>query len=142
MSPLRAPKWVAALGLDQPEIVVEAFRRALRGAPIPHAEIAEELAVTQPTVSRWAKGDRTPSLEQMTEAIAVIERRLSQAQREAARAREALNLTDEVMELGELYRDTKDATFRQRMLAVMEKLDALGDDGKHTEGSTGNDQSP
>ena len=44
--------------------------------PMTQVELASELGVSQPTVSRWVNGENTPTLEQMREVASVCGRKV------------------------------------------------------------------
>ncbi len=103
MSERRVPTWYAATGLHGENArVYEAFQRFLHNLPLSYTELAEQVGVSQPAVSRWASDVTHPSLREMSEAVEIVRSRLDEISREAERFAEVLRLIEEAMRLYDL----------------------------------------
>ncbi|NNK48293.1 MAG: helix-turn-helix transcriptional regulator [Gemmatimonadetes bacterium] len=103
MSERRVPTWYAATGLHGENArVYEAFQRFLHNLPLSYTELAEQVGVSQPAVSRWASDVTHPSLGEMSEAVEIVRSRLDEISREAERFAEVLRLIEEAMRLYDL----------------------------------------
>ena len=79
MGEARVPTWYAATGLHgENSRVYEAFQRFLRNLPLSYTDLAGEVGVSQPAVSRWAGDVTHPSLEEMCTAVGVVQSRLDE----------------------------------------------------------------
>jgi transcriptional regulator with XRE-family HTH domain len=103
MSESRVPTWFAATGLHGENArVYQAFQRFLRNLPVSYTNLASEIGVSQPAVSRWASDVTRPSLEEMSAAVDVVRGRLDEIALEAERFAEVLQLIEEAMRLYDL----------------------------------------
>ena len=93
---LKIRVWKARLSVSGAEQVAQTFRDALGTGLMTHSEIASAIGVTQPTVSRWAKGPHEPSLEQMGEVIGLLRERAQLVSSQIEAAGELLSLTSEI----------------------------------------------
>jgi len=72
------PRWQLAVG-STPSLAVEMeFKAVLNDLPMSHSALAEKLDIAQSTVSRWARGKTSPSLEQMVRTIDAVKDRLEE----------------------------------------------------------------
>lgn len=90
MALIRIHAWWLAVWQDDIDRVYQAFRDVLSDLPMSHADLAEQLGVSQPTISRWASGKISPALEDMLATVEAIQARLTELQNRAQHAREVL----------------------------------------------------
>jgi transcriptional regulator with XRE-family HTH domain len=103
MSEARVPTWYAATGLHgENASVYEAFQRFLHNLPISYTDLAGEVGVSQPAVSRWASDVTHPSLEEMSAAVDVVRSKLDEITEQTERFAEILRLVEEAMRLYDL----------------------------------------
>src|SRR5687768_15416179 len=95
MSALRVPVWRAVLP-HRSDQILSAFRSALSSGVITHTELADALGVAQPTVTRWAQGQREPSLDQMCAVVEVIRERARSVSAQMEATAEVMQLTEEL----------------------------------------------
>ncbi|MGB5526989.1 MAG: helix-turn-helix transcriptional regulator [Gemmatimonadota bacterium] len=103
MSEGRVPTWYAATGLHGENArVYEAFQRFLHNLPLSYTQLAGEVGVSQPAVSRWASDVTHPSLEEMSAAVDVVRSKLDEIKQQTERFAEILRLVEEAMRLYDL----------------------------------------
>jgi transcriptional regulator with XRE-family HTH domain len=103
MSEARVPTWYAATGLHgENERVYKAFQEFLHNLPLSYTNLAGEVGVSQPAVSRWASDVTHPSLEEMSMAVDVVRARLDEIGRRTERFAHILRLVNEAMRLYDL----------------------------------------
>jgi transcriptional regulator with XRE-family HTH domain len=103
MSEGRVPTWYAATGLHGENArVYEAFQRFLHNLPLSYTQLAGEVGVSQPAVSRWASDVTHPSLEEMSSAVDVVRSKLDEIKQQTERFAEILRLVEEAMRLYDL----------------------------------------
>jgi transcriptional regulator with XRE-family HTH domain len=103
MSEARVPTWYAATGLHgENERVYKAFQEFLHNLPLSYTNLAGEVGVSQPAVSRWASDVTHPSLEEMSMAVDVVRARLDEIGRQTERFAHILRLVNEAMRLYDL----------------------------------------
>ena len=103
MSEARVPTWYAATGLHGENArVYEAFQRFLHNLPLSYTNLASEVGVSQPAVSRWASDITHPSLEEMSVAVDVVRSKLDEIKEQTERFAEILRLVEEAMRLYDL----------------------------------------
>lgn len=120
--PLNMPR-LALLPADvDTDAIYERFRAVLDVAPMSKTELAEEVGVSQATVSRWTAGDARPSIEKMLQAVAVVEDRLAEIQRRADEAREALEAAETALQARERYESDKS---RENLEAMQDRADEV-----------------
>ncbi|MGB5301637.1 MAG: helix-turn-helix transcriptional regulator [Gemmatimonadota bacterium] len=99
----RVPTWYAATGLHGENArVYEAFQRFLHNLPLSYTQLAGEVGVSQPAVSRWASDVTHPSLEEMSSAVDVVRSKLDEIKQQTERFAEILRLVEEAMRLYDL----------------------------------------
>lgn len=99
----RVPTWYAATGLHGENArVYEAFQRFLHNLPLSYTQLAGEVGVSQPAVSRWASDVTHPSLEEMSAAVDVVRSKLDEIKQQTERFAEILRLVEEAMRLYDL----------------------------------------
>ena len=101
MSDRLMPIWCAAADLREVELdqIGEIFRDVLHHLPMPNVELARQIGVSQPAVSRWATGKNHASLEHMCEAIRAINAQLAATQERLYRAEALICMASEAMTL-------------------------------------------
>ncbi len=94
------PRWVLALDLqNEPGEVYGVFREVLEVLPMSRTELARQLGVSQPTISRWASGTATPSLEDMARVVRIVGARTREILECAERSERILSLVQEADDL-------------------------------------------
>lgn len=119
--------------LDDPfrvRAVWEGFRQLLEVMPLSHTELAMQLGVSQPTVSRWAAGESSPtSSQQLLAATEAIEQRTAEVVVRLERHKAALDAVERIRDLNERASTIGLEQYRTRREAVLAELDeVLGDD--------------
>jgi transcriptional regulator with XRE-family HTH domain len=119
------PAWFLALDMrnDTPE-VYGAFRAVLDMLPISMTELARRLGVTQPTVSRWASGAATPSLEDMVRVIETVAEHTAELQERVSRSQHILALVEKA---DELHRKRNEAKSIKTKLKYNHELTDIND---------------
>lgn len=111
MTPINVPELVVMLPIDMDTgAIYDRFRSVLEVAPMSKTELAEEIGVSQATVSRWASGDARPSVEKMLTLVAAVEDRLDEIQRRAESARQVLEAVERVIEARKEYQEKEERT--------------------------------
>lgn len=109
MSEARVPTWYAATGLHgENDRVYQAFQEFLHNLPLSYTNLAGEVGVSQPAVSRWASDVTHPSLEEMSMAVDVVRARLDEISRQTERFAHILRLVNEAMRLYDLEAQGRD----------------------------------
>lgn len=103
MSEARVPTWYAATGLHGENArVYEAFQEFLHNLPVSYTQLAGEVGVSQPAVSRWAGDVTHPSLEEMSAAVGAVRSRLDEIKQQTEHFAQILSLVEEAMRLYDL----------------------------------------
>ena len=103
MAERRVPAWFTAVGnTTAAESLYELFREVVLNLPMSSTELAREIGVSQPTVSRWAHDTAHPSLDEMALTLEIITRRLRETEATIARAATCVMLALEAVTLQKL----------------------------------------
>jgi len=109
MSEGRVPTWYAATGLHgENGRVYKAFQEFLHNLPLSYTQLAGEVGVSQPAVSRWASDVTHPSLNEMSAAVDVVRSRLDEIRQQTERFSQILLLVEEAMRLYDLEVEGRD----------------------------------
>lgn len=132
------PVWWLHVGVDM-EWVYDVFRYVLAEMSMPQHELAMELGVYQSTVSRWASGERRPSLADMERALGIVVEGTAEKQRKAelvaavvAEAQTAVRAGEQYGLIGEpeLRQEQKEAG--KRLTQLLEECDFVSASGSAT----------
>lgn len=129
MSEARVPTWYAATGLHgENGRVYEAFQKFLHNLPLSYTQLAGEVGVSQPAVSRWASDVTHPSLDEMSAAVDVVRSRLDEIRQQTERFAQILLLVEEAMRLYDLEVQGRDDIdpHQQRITARLREELGLG----------------
>ena len=96
MAKVRYPSWLLHFRPDDHDKMRAMYRDFLADLPLSQTQLANALGVEQPTVSRWAAGKSTPSVEHMQAVVAVVESRLEEMQERMQMTRLVLDAARDV----------------------------------------------
>ncbi len=115
------PAWWLHVGKDM-EWVYDVFRYVLAEMSMPQHELAMELSVYQSTISRWASGERRPSLADMERALGIVVEGTAEKQRKAELAAAAVAEAQTAVRAGEQYGLIGEPELRQEQKEAGKRL--------------------
>ena len=128
MPEIRVPRWWMVLGDPGMKAVEDPFRDVLERMPMSHRELARQLDVSQPTVSRWARGQSTPDYPTIIKAFEIIEERVKALETAATKCRTSIDLAEKALDLDKQFARDRDPKLGRKKEAAVDQLWAMVED--------------